>query len=69
MMAKPIKLKEARCMLRDANCILIRTGNHEVWKRSDGKVFSLPAAKRNLSMGVVRMLTYFIDGHENYSKR
>lgn len=68
-MAKPVKLKEARCMLKDANCILIRTGNHEVWKRSDGKVFALPVGGRHLSMGVVRKLTYFISGHENYTRR
>ena len=68
-MAKPISLKEAKKQLKKAGCIAKREREHEIWIRKDGKKFSLPGAKRQLSAGVVRKLNYFLAGDDNYSRR
>jgi len=68
-MAKPIKLKEARTILKESGCVRIRIGSHEMWQRKDGHVFSLPASKPKVSMGIVRKLSYFVSGSDNYGKR
>ncbi len=68
-MAKPTTLKQARKLLKNAKCTKARTGSHEIWKREDGRVFSLPAAKPKVSAGCVRQLHHFINGSENYINR
>ncbi len=68
-MAKPISLKQARKMLKKAGCTKERSAGHETWKREDGDTFALPHSSPTISAGVVRQLTYFVKGDEDYRGR
>ena len=68
-MAKSISLKDAKKLLKKAGCTSKREREHQIWERSDGQKFSLPAAKKNISPGVVRKLNFFLAGDNNYSRR
>ena len=66
---KPITVKQARKILKQASCEQIRRGVHEAWKRQDGHTFSLPVGDKCIAPGILRNLKYFISGHENYFRR
>jgi len=68
-MAKPISLKEATKLLKKAGCVSSREREHTIYTRTDGKKFSLPSAKRQISAGVSRKLSYFLKGDSNYTRR